>query len=102
MYSGSTLPTFRCYVTICRVSLWEEWSKENDAYTCYVFSNFVFDGDLLVIRVCVVGANGCMRVVFGENGVFQILLSFDVMLNIMEYASLVSMASRCTGFSGAF
>jgi hypothetical protein len=55
-----------------------EWCRENGAciciyvYICDVFSNFVLSGDVDVIQVCIVGANGSMCVVLGENMVFQI------------------------------
>jgi hypothetical protein len=48
-----------------------------------VFQNFVLYGDVGVIRVCIVGANGYICIVSGENGVFQIFLSFSIMLYIM-------------------
>jgi hypothetical protein len=39
-------------------------------YIYDTFSNFVLYGDVDVIKVCIVGANGCICVVLGENGVF--------------------------------
>jgi hypothetical protein len=58
--------------------LWEEWSSGNG-----VFSSFVLYWDVDVVRVCFVGANGCMCVVLGENGVFRFFLPFRIMLNIV-------------------
>jgi hypothetical protein len=37
-----------------------------------VFLNFVLHGDVVVIQVCLIGANGCICVVLCENGVFRI------------------------------
>jgi hypothetical protein len=49
-----------------------DWSRENGACIYDVFSNFALYGEVGVIRVCIVGANGCMCVVLGEDGVFRI------------------------------
>jgi hypothetical protein len=43
----------------------------------YVFPNSVLHGDLGVIWVCNVGANGCMCFVLGENEVFRIMLNIQ-------------------------
>jgi hypothetical protein len=36
-----------------------------------VFPNFVLCGDMGVVHVCLIGANGCMFVVLGESRVFR-------------------------------
>jgi hypothetical protein len=97
----------RCLETVL-VYLLSSRSLHSNGFTRYtavfsyciydVFRNFVLYGDVGVLRMCLVGANGCVCVVLGENGILQIFDPLVYCWILCKYALSVSMVWCCPAF----
>jgi hypothetical protein len=76
------VPVHAC-VCVC---VWErERERERD-----MFLYLVFYGSVGIIWVCNVGVNGCMCVVLGKKGIFQIVGPLAKCLILCKYVLLIS------------